>query len=280
MKRCDKFERELPGGTVDALEVGAPRVRWEADQEPGIHEVAERCLHSTLRAKPEVCREISGVDQPVGVGDPGHDGEPVNLSEHDLGEVLQGCARQAHADMLTGMRYALHGSCNAEEVTRQMREMERQEVLSDADFVLLSGLEAAMSESAQRGDPDGVPRYSWFLQVLVEQLIAALPSGSRSVRAVATFRDPQRGVTAKAMRDAAERLLSAGLIAPCVCSQQSLWTIPTDHRERVARSWPIATLRERRAVVVAAHRAVAVSEAWLKTRAISAEPRSSTSTSG
>lgn len=151
--------------------------------------------------------------------------------------------------------------------------------IADVDSVLLSGLNAVIATAAEHGHAQGIPRQPWFLRILVEQLMAALPICSRDGHAIATLRDPQRGVTNRSVRAATDRLMIAGLLAPGVIEREPVWIIPATQSQALSQAWRKAAGPERTAIVRAAQRTLAASDAWLKTRATTEDARLGTSTS-
>lgn len=129
--------------------------------------------------------------------------------------------------------------------------------------LLLLGMDAAIASEPVRGT--GFGRQTWLIKVLAEQLIEALPTGSTAKSAACKLWDEQRGVTNRAVMQVADHLLKARFIEPVGVGRDAVWTVSQDRRDEVARLRLALSSSERAAIDAAAHRTLAMSEAWSNT---------------
>ncbi|WP_155892871.1 hypothetical protein [Intrasporangium chromatireducens] len=124
--------------------------------------------------------------------------------------------------------------------------------------LLLLGMDSLVSEGGV------VSRAKWVARALVEEMSAAMPPGE-AASSVDRYRDPQRGVTDKAVARATNELLRTGFIEPRGVGSEAVWVIAPRKETDVRRLWAVLTAKERSAVHEAAHRTFALEVAWSKT---------------
>lgn len=143
--------------------------------------------------------------------------------------------------------------------------------IDDSDALLLAALVALEDADASSCRTVGaLPRHSWAAAVLVEQLLETLEPIER-VR-LDTFTDPQRGVVARRVTSALERLACASYLLPVGVGEHAAWRIAPAHRASARQAG--LRLGDKAAVRDAAHRTLAIVDAWSKAFRAGAPTRS------
>ncbi len=133
-------------------------------------------------------------------------------------------------------------------------------------FGALAGSDALLGAAicAYEDAADGMllPRHSWAVQVLVEHLLDQLSESPWGDSLTGAMWDPKRGVTSRVVDDATYRLVVAGWLAPSGGRHDPAWMV-TERGRAQGRQMLLSGL-DREAVSVAAQRALAITDAWLK----------------
>lgn len=135
--------------------------------------------------------------------------------------------------------------------------------LGDPHAALLVAVYAA----TEYGSATGFPRSPWRLALLVDEILKRLDCDHSPVGAgFAVLHDPQRGVTDKAVTDVAYYLAQEGWLIPADDRSRAVWLISPGKRTALSDLWAALTEPDRAAIGVGVQRALAILEAWSKTR--------------